>query len=43
MFNKLKTALHKDWLKEESDKMSTSMMRSIKNLEGLCKAIYFNL
>ena len=36
-------ALHKDSLKEESDKMSTSMMRSMQNLEGLWEAIYFNL
>ena len=34
MFNKLKMALRKDLVKEEYDKMSTSMMRSMQNLEG---------
>ena len=43
MFNKLKMALHKDSLKEERDRMSTSMMRSMQNLDGLWEAIYFNL
>ena len=43
MFNKLKMALHKDLLKEESDRMPTSMMRSMQNLEGLWEAIYYYL
>ena len=43
MFNKLKMALHKDLLKEECDRMSTSMMRSMQNLDGLWEAIYYHL
>ena len=43
MFNKLKMALHKDSLKEESDKMPTSMMRSMQKFDSLWEAIYFNL
>ena len=43
MFNKLKIALHKDSLKEDSDRISNSMIRSMQNLDGLWEAIYLNL